>query len=107
MLLARYISIQTIISLAVAMGWRLHHMDEKTSFLNEKIEKEVYVEKPVGFVIHEKESHACRSKKAMYGLIQAPRAWYTRIDGYGLRYVYSIDARLQGYVDSNEARSIV
>jgi hypothetical protein len=104
---ARYISIQTIISLAVAMGWRLHQMDEKTTFLNEEIEKEVYIEQPVGFVIHEKESHACRSKKALYGLIQAPRAWYTRIDGYGLRYVSSIDARLQGYADSDEARSTV
>jgi hypothetical protein len=61
---ARYISIQTIIALVVAMGWRLHQMDEKTTFLNEEIEKEVYIEQPVGFVIHEKESHACRSKKA-------------------------------------------
>jgi hypothetical protein len=68
----RYFSIQTIISLVVAMEWRLHHMDEKTTFLNEEIEKEVYIEQPVGFVIHEKESHACRSKKALYGLIQEP-----------------------------------
>ena len=82
-------------------------MDEKKTFLNVEIEKEVYIEKSVGFMIHEKESHACRSKKAMYGLIQAPRAWYMRIDGYGLRYVSSIDARLQEYVEFNEARRTV
>jgi hypothetical protein len=66
--IARYIYIQTIISLAVPIGWRLHHVDEKTAFLNEEIEKEVYIKQPIGFVIHE-ESHVCRSKKDLYGLI--------------------------------------
>ena len=41
---ARYSSIQTIISLAVEMGWRVHQMDVKTSFLNEVIEEEVFIE---------------------------------------------------------------
>jgi hypothetical protein len=33
-------------------------------------------------VIHEKESHVCRLKKAMYGLKKAPRSWYAGIDGH-------------------------
>jgi hypothetical protein len=33
-------------------------------------------------MMHEKESHVCRLKKAPYGLKKAPRAWYERIDGY-------------------------
>jgi hypothetical protein len=66
--IARYTSIHTIISLAASMGWRLHHMDVKTSFLNGEIEEEVYIEQPDGFVIHEKDSHVCRLKKALYGL---------------------------------------
>jgi hypothetical protein len=69
-LITQYISIHTIISLAVAMGWRLHHMDEKTTFLNEDIEKEVYIEKPVGFLIHEKKSHACRWKRTCMDLFR-------------------------------------
>ena len=40
---ARYSSIQTIISLAAEMGWRVHQMYVKTAFLNEVIE-EVYIE---------------------------------------------------------------
>jgi hypothetical protein len=63
-LVARYTSIWTIISLATSMGWRLHQMDVKTTFLNGEIEEEVYIEQPDGFVIHEKESHVCRLKKA-------------------------------------------
>ena len=33
-------------------------------------------------MIHGKESHVCRLKKALYRLKQAPRAWYLRIDNY-------------------------
>jgi hypothetical protein len=36
---ARYTSIRTIISLFASMGWRLHQMDVKTSFLNGEIEE--------------------------------------------------------------------
>jgi hypothetical protein len=71
-----------IIALATSMGWKLHQMDVKTTFLNGEIGEEIYIEQPDGFVIHEKESHVCRLKKALYGLKQAPRAWYARIDGH-------------------------
>ena len=57
-------------------------MDIKTTFLNDVIEEEVYIEQPEGFVIHGKESHVCKLKKAFYRLKQAPRAWYARIDVY-------------------------
>ena len=43
-LVARYTSICTIISLTTSMGWILHHMDVKTTFLNGDIEEEVYIE---------------------------------------------------------------
>jgi hypothetical protein len=49
---ARYTSIRTIIALAASMGWRLHQMDVKTTFLTGEIEEEVYIEQPDGFVIH-------------------------------------------------------
>ena len=70
-LVARYISIRTIIALASTMGWRLHQMDVKTSFLNGEIEEEVYAEQLDGFIVHGKESHICRLNKALYGLKQA------------------------------------
>jgi hypothetical protein len=41
---SRYTSIRTIISLAAAMGWRLHQMDVKTTFLNGDIEEEFYID---------------------------------------------------------------
>ena len=43
-------------------------MDVKTTFLNGKIEEEVYIEQPEGFVTHGKKTHVCKLKKAFYGL---------------------------------------
>lgn len=55
-------------------------MDVKPSFLNGKIEEEVYIEKPKRFELHGRESHVCNLKKDRYGLKWAPRAWYARIN---------------------------
>jgi hypothetical protein len=79
---ARYTSIRIIISLAAVFGWKLHQMDVKTAFLNSEVEQEVYIKQLEGFVIHGKESHVCKLKKALYRLKQAPRAWYGRIDSF-------------------------
>ena len=79
---AKYSSIWTIISLATEMGWRVHQMDVKMTFLNRVIEEEMYIEQPEGFDVENRETHVCRLHKALYGLKQAPRAWYSRIDNY-------------------------
>ena len=50
--------------------------------MNGKLEKEIYVEQPQGFVVDGEENKVYKLKKALYGLKQAPRAWYTQIDSY-------------------------
>ena len=57
-------------------------MDVKTTFLNGKIEEEVYIEQPEGFVTHGKKTHVCKLKKALYGLKQAPIVCYAKMDGF-------------------------
>ena len=57
-------------------------MDVNTTFLNGVVEEEVYVEQPLGFETHDRETHVCKLKKALYGLKQVPRAWYGRIDSF-------------------------
>ena len=47
--IARYSSIRIILALSVQMGWHIHQMDVKTTFLNGIIKKEVYIEQPEGF----------------------------------------------------------
>jgi hypothetical protein len=94
--MARYTSIRAIISLAASMGWNLHQMDVKSTFLNGAIEEEVYIEQPQGFEVHSRDTHVCRLKKALYGLKQAPRAWYARMDSYLTRLGFS-----KSYADPN------
>eukprot|EP00253_Pinus_taeda_P023791 PITA_23791 len=79
---ARYSSIRSILALSAQMGWKIHQIDVKTTFLNGKIKEEVYIEQPEGFETFDHESHVSRLKSALYGLKQAPRTWYTRINIY-------------------------
>ena len=43
-LVARYSSIRAMISIAAEMGWKIHQMDVKTTFLNGLLQEEVYLE---------------------------------------------------------------
>eukprot|EP00253_Pinus_taeda_P016385 PITA_16385 len=79
---ARYSSIRSMLALLAQMGWNIHQMDVYTTFLNGKIEEEVYIEQPKRFETFDRESHVCRLKRALYRLKQAPCALYTRIDNY-------------------------
>jgi hypothetical protein len=109
-LVARYTSIRTIIALAASMGWKLHQMDVKTTFLNGEIDEEVYIEQPEGFVIHNEKTHVCRLKKAMYGLKQAPRAWYEKMDGFLMSLGFSkstADPNLYYHIVGNECLILV
>jgi hypothetical protein len=81
-LVVGYTLIRALISIAAKMGWKIHQMVVKTTFLNGIIEEEVYIEQPEGFEVQGRDSHVCRLKRALYGLKQAPRAWYSRIDNY-------------------------
>ena len=106
----RYSSIRSILALSVQMGWKIHQMDVKTTFLNGVIEEEVYIEQPEGFETLDRESHVCKLKRALYGLKQAPHAWYTIIDNYFIRLWFTkseVDANLYNIVVDVEILIIV
>lgn len=69
-LVAHYTSIRAVISIAIEMEWKIHHIDVKTTFLDGVIQEEVQIEHPEGFELHGSESHLCRPKKTLYGLKQ-------------------------------------
>ena len=57
------------------MGWKVHHIDVNTTFLNGMIEEEVYINQLEGFETFDHESHVCQLKRALYGLNKSPPAW--------------------------------
>ena len=57
-------------------------MDVKSAFFNGMLEEEVYVEQPKGFVDPHKPNDVYKLKRALYGLKEAPQAWYERLTSY-------------------------
>ncbi|GKB06610.1 putative RNA-directed DNA polymerase [Tanacetum coccineum] len=57
-------------------------MDVKTDFLNGELKEDAYVSQPEGFVDQDNPSHVYKLKKAMYGLKQAPHAWYDMLSSF-------------------------
>ena len=72
-------TIRAILSIAVMNGWSLRQMDVNNAFLNGELIETVFMEQPPGFKDLSKPNHVCRLKKAIYGLKQALRAWYTAL----------------------------
>jgi hypothetical protein len=73
-------SVRLLFALAAQEGWRVHHMDVKSAFLNGDLKEEVYVHQPSRFAIPGKEGKVLRLRKTLYGLQQAPRAWNAKLD---------------------------
>ncbi|WVZ84797.1 hypothetical protein U9M48_031784 [Paspalum notatum var. saurae] len=68
-------------------------MDLKSAFLNGFIQKEVYVRQPPGFEHPKFPNRVFKLQKALYGLNQAPRAWYERLgNSYLTRFTWMISS---------------
>ena len=68
-------------AVAACKGWKVHQLDVKSAFLHGELIEDVYVEQPLGYQ-REDTSKVYKLKKALYGLRQAPRAWYSKIEFY-------------------------
>ena len=75
-------TIRVILTIAAVEDLEIHQMDVKTAFLNGKLEEEVYIEQPEGYVEPGKEDLVCRLHKTLYGLKQSPRVWWQTVDAF-------------------------
>ncbi|GJU28105.1 putative ribonuclease H-like domain-containing protein [Tanacetum coccineum] len=71
---ARIEAIRIFLAFASYMGFIVYQMDVKSAFLYGKIDEEVYVSQPLGFVDPKCPKKVYKVVKALYGLHQAPRA---------------------------------
>jgi hypothetical protein len=77
---ARLDTVRLLIALATHKGWEMHHLDVKSAFMNDELQEEVFVHQPAGFIKTGSEDKVFRLKKVLYGLHQAPRARYAKLD---------------------------
>ncbi|GJW80489.1 putative ribonuclease H-like domain-containing protein [Tanacetum coccineum] len=79
---ARIEAIRIFLAYASFKDFVVYQMDVKSAFLYKKIKEEVYVCQPPGFEDPGFPDRIYKVKKALYGLHQAPRAWYETLSTY-------------------------
>ncbi|KAJ9557270.1 LOW QUALITY PROTEIN: hypothetical protein OSB04_011884 [Centaurea solstitialis] len=79
---ARIEAIRLFLAFASYKGFKVYQMDVKSAFLYGTIDEEVYVCQPPGFEDPKYPDRVCKLRKALYGLHQAPRAWYDTLSSY-------------------------
>ncbi|GJV77481.1 putative ribonuclease H-like domain-containing protein [Tanacetum coccineum] len=79
---ARIEAIRLFFAYASFMGFIVYQMDGKSEFLYGTINKEVYVCQPLSFEDPQFTDKVYNLEKALYGLHQAPRAWYETLSTY-------------------------
>jgi hypothetical protein len=70
---ARMITIRLLVTLDACHDLLIHQMDVKTAFLNGKLDEDIYMNQPDGFVTPGQENKVCRLRKSLYGLKQVPK----------------------------------
>ncbi|GJS18182.1 putative ribonuclease H-like domain-containing protein [Tanacetum coccineum] len=79
---ARIEAIRLFLAYASFMGFIVYQMDVKSVFLYGTIKEEVYVCQPPCYEDPQFPNKVYKVEKALYGLHQAPRAWYETLSTY-------------------------
>ena len=71
-------TLRILLAIAAQKDPHLGHMDVKSAYLHSKIEEEIYLEQPRGFVkkANSGQKLVCKFNKSIYGLKQAAKNWY-------------------------------
>ncbi|TXG71321.1 hypothetical protein EZV62_006256 [Acer yangbiense] len=75
-------TVRILLCLAVTNDWPIRQLDVNNAFLQGTLTDDVFMEQPPGFIDSQQPTHVCKLKKAIYGLRQAPRAWYNELKSH-------------------------
>jgi hypothetical protein len=80
---AKLTTYRTIFALAALEKWEIHGMDVITAYLLGKLDEEIYMVQPGGFIkVGMKRNIVCRLLRSRYGLKQAARVWNQKIHAF-------------------------
>ncbi|GJU46464.1 retrovirus-related pol polyprotein from transposon TNT 1-94 [Tanacetum coccineum] len=72
-------AIRIFLAYAAHKSFTVFQIDVKMAFLHGSLKEDVYVYQPEGFIDADHPSHVYKLKNALFGLKQAPRAWYDEL----------------------------
>ncbi|GJU44760.1 putative ribonuclease H-like domain-containing protein [Tanacetum coccineum] len=87
-LVARIEAIRIFLAFASYMRFIVYQMDVKSAFLYGIIDEKFYVSQPLGFIDPKFPKKVYNIVKALYGLHQAPRAWYATLSTFLVKSRY-------------------
>ena len=100
---AKFTTLRTLLALAAENDWEIEGMDVQTAFLHGELAEVIYMEIPEGLKQEtwkgtgDSPKQACRLITTIYGLKQALRAWYRKINKFFSE---------SGFTRSNEDHSL-
>ena len=107
---ARMAFIRLLFSLAAMRSWLMYLLDINNAFLHGDLAKEVYMEKPPGFVAWGEFSLVYRLRRSLYGLKQSSRAWLGHfssvVQEYGMTHSTSNHSLSSIIIHPRESASI-
>lgn len=84
-----------MLALAVFSNWPLRELDIECASLHGDLKEEVFISQPQCYVDKNYPTHVCTIIKSIYGLRQAPRAWYENFANRLLELGFCISASNQ------------
>lgn len=79
---ARLETIRTLLASSVARKMHVHQLDVVTAYVQGDLNDDVYMEQPEMFEKPGQRDKVCKLSKPLYGLKQAGREWYRKLDNY-------------------------
>jgi hypothetical protein len=74
--------IRTMLALVAGRRWPMRQLDVSNAFPHGHLNELVLYQQPIGFIDVTQPDAVCLLSKSLYGLRQAPRAWFMRIAGF-------------------------
>ena len=77
----KFVTIRCILAISASLDFELQQMDVKAAFLHGDLEEEIYMKQPEGYEDKSRPNDVWKLTKSLYGLKQASRTWYLKLDG--------------------------
>jgi len=105
---ARYETIRALLAASTEAEMHIHQMDVVTAYVQGDLTERIYMEQPELFAKKGEESKVCKLKKPLYGLKQAGRAWYNKLDNFlSTIGMYKTDTNPCVYINSTEENRVI